>query len=35
MNYPEHEKLKHVVNESQAIGGFIENGPYVLATCER
>lgn len=26
--YPEHEKLKAVSNESQAIGEFIEHSPY-------
>lgn len=30
--YPEHEKLKDVQEESQAIGEFLDLGPYTL--CE-
>lgn len=30
--YPEHEKLQAIKDESQAIGEFIEDGPYTL--CE-
>ncbi|MDA4133857.1 MAG: hypothetical protein OK454_12150 [Thaumarchaeota archaeon] len=30
--YPEHEKLKGVQEESQAIGEFLDLGPYTL--CE-
>ena len=29
--YPEHEKLSAVAEASQAIGEFIDFGPYVLA----
>lgn len=29
--YPEHAKLLAVVDESQAIGEFIDNGGYILA----
>lgn len=29
--YPEHAKMMHVAEESQAIGEFLENSDYVLA----
>lgn len=30
-SYPEHEKMQAVLQESQAIGQFIDSTPYVLA----
>ncbi len=30
-DYPEHDKLRHVKDESQAIGEFLDFGGYVLA----
>lgn len=30
--YPEHQKLQAISDESQAIGEFIENGGFVLCT---
>lgn len=33
--YPEHAKLSAISDESQAIGQFLEDGPYLLAEyCE-
>lgn len=29
--YPEHDKLGEIRDQSQAIGQFLESGPYVLA----
>ncbi len=29
-DYPEHDKLRHVKDESQAIGEFLDFGGYVL-----
>lgn len=28
--YPEHDKLHAIQEESQAIGNFLDNGPYTL-----
>lgn len=30
--YPEHDKMMAVAKESDAIGRFIDHGPYVLAS---